>query len=188
MKIMIFNGSLENGPHATSHKVIVPLKKKLEAAGISPVVFNLADADIPLLDFSHKETPVSVKNMVTTFRECDAHIWLTPMYHGSMTGAMKNCLDWLEISAKEPIPYLTNKVVGMICWADGVQAMQGINAMDSVAKALRAWVMPYSIPMVRGEISVSKDDDTLTEDYSKKLDIMVDLIAAGSPVSKIPGV
>jgi len=27
--------------------------------------------------------------------------------------------------------------------------MQGINAMDAVAKALRAWVVPYSVPLVK---------------------------------------
>ena len=50
--------------------------------------------------------------MTETFRSADLHIWLTPLYHGSMTGIMKNCLDWLEISAKETTPYLTGKVVG----------------------------------------------------------------------------
>jgi hypothetical protein len=52
---------------------------------------------------------------------------------------MKNCLDWLEVTANRYEPYLTDKTIGLVCWADGLQAMQGINAMDVIAKSLRAW-------------------------------------------------
>ncbi|MBB2949449.1 hypothetical protein FHR29_000181 [Sphingobacterium sp. JUb56] len=37
--------------------------------------------------------------------------------------------------------------MGLVCWADGVQAMQGINTMDAIAKSLRAWPLPYSVPI-----------------------------------------
>ena len=114
--------------------------------------------------------------MAAAFRSADLHIWLTPLYHGSMTGIMKNCLDWLEISAKETSPYLTGKVVGMVCWADGGQAMQGITAMDAVAKSLRAWTLPYSIPVVRR--SLYDDKGNIAKEYQMKFDRMTSLLLA----------
>lgn len=65
---------------------------------------------------------------------------------------MKNCLDWLEVTANRYEPYLTDKTVGLVCWADGLQAMQGINAMDVIAKSLRAWPLPFSVPIVRSAL------------------------------------
>jgi len=93
-----------------------------------------------------------------------------------MTGAMKNCLDWLELTAKLDKPYLTDKVIGLVCWADGGQAMQGINAMDAVAKSLRAWVVPYTVPMVKNDLYADAHRREFTIEYRKKLDRLVSLL------------
>ncbi|SEM44300.1 arsenical resistance protein ArsH [bacterium A37T11] len=179
MKILIFNGALESRIHATSHKIAQYFKKTAESYDSEVAVFNLSEAGIPLFDHTLDEVPTAVQDMNRLFREADVHIWLTPLYHGSMTGAMKNCLDWLEISAKESLPYLTNKVVGLVCWADGGQAMQGINAMDAVAKALRAWVLPYSIPIVRGGLYDTESGE-FTDNYLHKFNMMARMLTKGT--------
>lgn len=177
MKIMIFNGSFERRSESISHQIADYFQSALQQKDAEVTIFHVADADIPIFDVDQREVPESVIAMNKTFREADVHIWLTPLYHGSMTGAMKNCLDWIEYSAKEPEPYLTNKVIGLVCWADGGQAMQGINAMDSVAKALRAWTLPYCIPAVR---RLLKDEKTgeFTEDYQHKFNLMSQLLVS----------
>src|SRR5690625_4410629 len=153
MRALIFTGALERKRNSTSEYLMDYLKGQLENNGIETDVFKLAGSGIPLFDPTlTKKAPISVQRMETLFRGADIHIWLTPLYHGSMTGVMKNCLDWLEISSDDPVPYLTGKVVGLVCWAAGVQAIQGINAMDSVAKALRAWVAPYSVAIQRNNL------------------------------------
>ena len=48
--------------------------------------------------------------MCDLFLQSELQIWLTPLYHGGMTGMMKNCLDWLELTARLEKPYLTDKV------------------------------------------------------------------------------
>lgn len=166
---------MEPDVNSISRKITHAFTDKLEAKGAKVSTFHLAESGIPIFDFSHADVPDSVSAMNQQFRRADAHIWLTPLYHGSMTGAMKNCLDWLEISAKETCPYLTNKVIGLVCWADGAQAMQGINAMDAVAKALRAWVLPYSIPIVRGQM-LPAGQNKLEGDYLSKFDILTGLL------------
>ena len=176
MNILIFNGSLESQSNTTPTRIARSFTQQLEQRGVSVTTFHLSEAGIPLFDFSFQETPPAVIDMVSTFRNADMHIWLTPLYHGSMTGAMKNCLDWLEISAREEVPYLTNKIIGLVCWADGAQAMQGINAMDAVAKALRAWVLPYSIPIVRGNLFANNDQE-ISSDYLEKIQLMSALLS-----------
>ena len=174
MRVLIFNGSLERRANATSHKITAHLKASLEALNAEVIVYDLAQSGIPLFDLALTEWPKAAYAMNDLFRSADHHIWLTPLYHGGMTGVMKNCLDWLELSSKEVKPYLTNKRVGLICWADGSQAMQGINNMDAVAKALRAWSLPFSIPIARSGLFNSSGE--LSAEYIKKIQVLTSML------------
>lgn len=175
MKALLFTGALERKEDSTSELLANYLKNQLEEKGVEVTIFKIADSGIPLFDPAYlKKVPLAVQRMEMLFRDADFHIWLTPLYHGGMTGVMKNCLDWLEISANEPIPYLTGKVVGMICWADGVHALNGIHAMDCVAQSLRAWTTPYNVPIQRSELFHA--DGTITENYKKRFEILLQLL------------
>lgn len=175
MKALIFSGALERKKDSTSEYLAKYLKELLEDQGVETNTFRIADSGIPLFDPAYLDrVPISVQRMNMLFRDADFHIWLTPLYHGSMTGVMKNCLDWLEISAKEPIPYLTGKIVGMVCWADGVQALQGINAMEGVAKSLRAWTTPYNVAIQRSDLL--DEDGIIKNNYRKRFKILLELL------------
>lgn len=177
MNALIFNGVGLEGPigGSTAGKIVAYLTEVFAQYGnIDLDILNLSEAGIPMLSMDFEKTPTAVVDMATRFKKADFHIWIAPMYHGSMPGAMKNCLDWLEVTAKDELPYLTNKVVGLICWADGGQAMLGVNSMDCVAKALRAWVLPYSIPIVRNDLF---EGDKVSELYQNKMAKMVRLLS-----------
>lgn len=175
MKAIIFNGAMERSPESTGGILSGYLAEKLREFDVQSRIFNLADSGIPLFDVSITKTPQPVELMNQMFLEADIHFWLAPLYHGSIPGAMKNCLDWLEVSAKNPSPYLTDKMVGMVCWADGLQAMQGINTMDAVAKALRAWTLPFSIPIVRDSLFEKEFPKEISPVYRDKLDLLIKL-------------
>ncbi|OOG18583.1 NADPH-dependent FMN reductase [Sphingobacterium sp. CZ-UAM] len=175
MKALIFNGALERRQESTSGVLSNYFAEKLNQLGIENSVFNLADSGIPLFDTSLSRIPNSVKIMNSLFLEADLHFWLSPLYHGGVPGVMKNCLDWLEISAKNSPAYLTDKTVGLVCWADGVQALQGINAMDAIAKSLRAWTLPFSVPIVKRELFGNSGSKELSSNYSCKLDLLINI-------------
>lgn len=177
MNVLIFNGSIDNRPYATSNRLASYFKEQFSNNHFSPEIFSLSDIQIPFFDQSTTgEKPESVQAMCEAFCKADLHIWLTPLYHGGMTGAMKNCLDWLEVTSKLGRPYLTGKVVALVSWADGTQAMQGINAMDAVAKALRAWVLPFSVPILKDSLYDPQTQE-FTAYYKTKFDTMVQLLA-----------
>lgn len=175
MKAIIFNGVLERKTSSTSGILSKYLVEQLKQAGVEAQVFNLADSGIPLFDSTFTKIPKGVELMNNQFREADVHFWLAPLYHGSIPGVMKNCLDWLEISAKKSKPYLTDKTVGLLCWSDGAHAMQGINAMDTIAKSLRAWPLPFSVPMMRPELFDKDKSDEISSKYKNKLSLLVNI-------------
>ncbi len=183
MKAIIFNGSLERRTESTSGLLSRYFSERLETLGIQTDIFTLADSGIPLFDVTLTKTPVAVERMTQMFRDADLHFWLAPLYHGSIPGVMKNCLDWLEVTANTYEPYLTDKTVGLVCWADGLQAMQGINTMDAIAKSLRAWPLPFSVPILRSSLFDSENKTKISEFYSGKLDRLIS-IATSKKIEK----
>jgi FMN reductase len=69
------------------------------------------------------------------------------MYHGTISGAFKNALDWLQLLAGREPPFLRDKVVGLISIAGGVQGLQAANTMEFVVRALRGFAVPLVIPI-----------------------------------------
>ena len=123
--------------------------------------------DISLLNFpmyaEMKEYPQAILDFVAEIHQADALILSSPLYHGSVSGLMKNVLDWLEILHDKTPPYLAYKPVGLICVAGGAQALQGINSMEQIVRALRGWTVPFVVPVLRSW-QVFKADDTVTDD------------------------
>lgn len=175
-KAVVFIGGIGNHPNSIAVLLSNYIHEQLSLHDIDAAILDSEKMGIPLLNFSSGGTPKSVEAMAQQMVEADFHIWLTPLYHGSIPGVMKNSLDWLEITAKHPKPYLSDKTVGLICWGDGMQSMQGINAMDSIVKALRAWSAPYSVPMVSGDIFDKEDPKKISEFYAEKINRLVDLV------------
>ena len=68
-------------------------------------------------------------------------------------------------------------MVGLVCWADGGQAMQGINAMDAVAKSLRAWTAPYSVPIQRKDLF--DNEGKISPPYEERFGRLLHLLTQG---------
>ncbi|HCA06185.1 NAD(P)H-dependent oxidoreductase [Chryseobacterium sp.] len=175
MKAIIFNGSLERRSESTSGRISQYFAEKLDQTRFSSEIFTLADSGIPLFDVTLTKTPLAVERMTQLFLEADIHFWLAPLYHGSIPGVMKNCLDWLEVTSGHYQPYLTDKTVGLVCWADGLHAMQGINTMDVVAKSLRAWPLPFSVPVIRPALFDHEDPTKISSLYADKFDKLISI-------------
>jgi FMN reductase len=93
--------------------------------------------------------PAAARDLADTVYACDAMVWSTPTYHGSVSGSFKNALDWLILLAERDPPYLTNKPIGLVTTAGGVQGLQAINSMDFIVRALRGWSVPLVQPVAQ---------------------------------------
>lgn len=177
MNVLIFNGCSDYKAETTGRRLTAYLQERLTALNFAVTPLHISEAQIPFFDLHETQPPAAVREMCALFLRSDLQIWLTPLYHGGMTGVMKNCLDWLELTARHDKPYLTDKVVGLVAWADGGQAMQGINAMDAVAKALRAWVAPYSVPLVKDHLYGDTHRQAFSVEHTRKLDRLIAILA-----------
>lgn len=81
--------------------------------------------------------------MVEAVREADGLIIAAPGYHGSVSGLVKNALDYLEDLAQDTRPYLDGRAVGLIATAYGDQAtMSTMMTLRAITHALRGWPTP----------------------------------------------
>jgi FMN reductase len=116
------------------------------AEGFATRMFGGADmARLPLYDPRATARTADERAFVDAVRGASAVIIASPGYHGSISGVVKNALDLLEETARDPRPYLADLPVGLIATAYGWQATGStIAALRSIVHALRGWPTPFA--------------------------------------------
>jgi NAD(P)H-dependent FMN reductase len=74
-------------------------------------------------------------------------LWSSPMYNGSVSGSFKNAIDWLHMLGSREPAYLHDEVIGLISASGGTQGLQVVNTMEVSVRSLRAWAVPYVVPV-----------------------------------------
>ena len=146
-RIIGLGGSLRTGSSSLS-----ALRATLDAAamaGAEVEMLDVRDLELPLYQPERASEWPGVDRLVEVASGADGMIWSSPLYHGNVSGAFKNALDWLQLLADDEPPFLTGKPVGLIAAAGGVQGLQAINSMEFVVRALRGWTVPLVVPISR---------------------------------------
>jgi FMN reductase len=138
------------GSLAESSKSRAALRVALDGAaeaGADTQLFDLRRLDLPLYNPDDDEPTEAAVTMIESAYAANGLLWSSPLYQGTISGAFKNALDWLHtLGGREP-PHLHDKVIGLISAAGGVQGLQAINTMEFSVRALRAWAVPYVVPI-----------------------------------------
>jgi FMN reductase len=150
LRVVGLGGSLRTG--STSLGALQASLDGAAATGAVTELISLRDLDLPLYTPEHR-IPEPARRLAETFYRADGLIWSSPTYHGSISGAFKNALDWLTLLTDHDPPYLTNKPVGLVSTAGGVQGLQAINSMDFIVRALRGWAVPLVLAVARSRES-----------------------------------
>jgi FMN reductase len=145
VRVVGLGGSLRLGSTSLS-ALEAALGGAASSAKVDTQLVALNDFELPLYTPEHG-VPDNARFLVDSVAACDAMIWSSPTYHGSVSGAFKNAVDWLILLADADPPYLTNKPVGLVVTAGGVQGLQAVNTMDFMVRALRGWAVPLVMPV-----------------------------------------
>ncbi len=125
------------------------------AAGATVELLDLRQLQLPMFNPEHEaDPPATVRTMIETCYQADGMLWSSPMYNGSVSGSFKNAIDWLHMLGSRDPAYLHDQVVGLISTAGGIQGLQVINTMDFSARALRAWAVPYAVPISGATVAI----------------------------------
>ena len=103
------------------------------------------------------EQPSSVHSFLTAVRAADALLICSPTYHGTISGAVKNALDYLEFLSRDTPRYLGGRVVGLLGMG-GAGAMNVLNAAYHTMRTINGLVVTTTAIVPKNAL----DGDTLT--------------------------
>jgi FMN reductase len=129
--------------NSSTEKALRASLRAAEAAGAETVLLGAADLALPMYAPEHDARTPEAERLVYELRRCDGVIVASPGYHGTLSGLVKNALDYTEDMREDAAPYLDGRAFGAIGCAFGWAAtIHTIAALRSVAHALRAWPTP----------------------------------------------
>jgi FMN reductase len=115
--------------------------------GADVQLFNLRELNLPMFVPDLDPAPAAARELCDAVHGAQGMLWSSPLYHGTVSGAFKNALDWFQLLGDRNPPYLTDKVVGLISTAGGTHGLQAVNTMEFVVRALRGWAVPLVLPI-----------------------------------------
>jgi FMN reductase len=134
-------GTLRTG--SSTEQALQVCLAEAERAGASTVLLKGTDIVLPPYNpHQHSRTP-EAQRFVDLIRQCDGLIIGSPGYHGSVSGLVKNALDYIEDLREDPRVYLEGRAVGCVACGAGWQSIGStLAALRSIVHALRGWPTP----------------------------------------------
>lgn len=116
------------------------------AYGAEIEIFSGADVNLPMYAPESAARCEKAAALIAALRRADGLILGSPGYHGSISGLLKNALDYVEDMRTDGQPYFDGRAVGLIACAIGPQAgTSTLAAMRSIVHALRGWPTPMGV-------------------------------------------
>ena len=114
-----------------------------EAAGAETVLLGADALDLPMYAPEIPARTPRARKLVDLLRRADGVVIASPGYHGTLSGLVKNALDYVEDMRGDDPPYLDGRPIGTIACAYGWPAtIHTLAALRSVCHALRGWPTP----------------------------------------------
>ena len=173
LSVLGVGSSMRQGSYSTTAlNMILDMAKGNEA---ETKLLDLRQTNLPML-YAAKDDTHEIGRVTELVEWADAYILATPDYHGSMSGSLKNFLDyfWSEFAGK---------TFGYIV----ASHEKGLTVMDQMRTAVRqcyGWSIPYGI-------SINPEDDfddkkqVINRKLSSRLDMLArDLVVYGKLIRK----
>lgn len=131
-------------PASSSETALGLALDSAEAAGCRIRRFGAGELQLPLYDPTAETRSAEARELIDGVLAADGLILSSPGYHGTVSGLMKNALDYIEDIADADPPYLSDLPVGCIGVSYGWQAaVNTLQTLRGIVHALRGFPTPY---------------------------------------------
>lgn len=172
MKTLIVISSSRS--HSASAFAALSVNQQLKEYGCETTVIDLRETPLPLFADENRTLPEYL-SIVDYVHNADSYVLSTPDFHGSMSGALKNFLDyfWTEFAGK---------LFGIICASHD----KGLTAMDHIRTVIRqcyGWSLPYGVGF--SEKFVDRFGTITDQNINNRLSMFArDMFVYGTLISK----
>src|SRR5215831_4689150 len=170
-RIVGIGGTLR--PGSSSEKALRYALSRAQARGARVELFTGEAINLPAyIPEAPAQTP-EVLRLVEALRGAHGALISSPGYHGSVSGLVKNAVDYAEGLRDDAQPYLEGRALGLIACAQGWQAANStLVALRSIAHALRGWPTPLGIAFNTSAPAFGDTDEPLDAAFARQLDVV----------------
>ena len=161
-------------PGSSSEKALRYALALAEAQGADVELFDGAGINLPMYTPESPTRSEGAQRMIAGLRRANGVILSTPCYHGSISGLVKNALDYTEDMSKDAEPYLDGRAVGLIVCGHGWQSTGVVlSAFRSIVHALRGWPTPMGVAINTQVERFDENGAGTGEQTTRQMSIMV---------------
>jgi FMN reductase len=144
---------------------------------------------LPLYQPDNAMRSEEARVLVAELALADGIVIGSPGYHGSISGLVKNALDYAEDLRSDARPYFSGRAVGCIATAGGwPAAVNTLNALRDIVHALRGWPTPMGAAINSSEGVFDKTGACIAPRVVQMLDLMAEEVlrfAAGAMAQRV---
>lgn len=149
-RIVAVGGTLRTG--SSTERALRIVLAAAERAGAQVQMISGPDLDMPLFAPEKRERHANAARLIEALRGADGIVLGSPSYHGSISGVVKNALDYTEDMRGDPAPYFHQRAVASVGTGGGYQgAVAALNALRGIVHALRGWNSPLGVAINTAE-------------------------------------
>lgn len=163
VKIVGIAGSLRADSY--SQMALKIAADKVQALGAEVEILDLRQMDLPFCN-GGDEYPnhPDVQRLQAAFSNADGLILVSPEYHGSVSGVLKNALDLMSFEQ------LAGKVAGFITILGGQSNSNTLNDLRLILRWVHAWSIPEQIAIGQAWQAFTPEGQLSDEKLSQRLD------------------
>ena len=128
MKVAILAGS--NRRNSASTRMARYLESRLDSLGHSVRLFDLRETPLPLFGPDDEEEPAAAQQLSALMKDSDAIVLTSPEYHGTISGVLKNALDYLSSE------HFDGKAVLAVSAAGGAVGVSSLTHLQAIVRNL----------------------------------------------------
>lgn len=160
-------------PGSSSEKALRYALSRVAAQGALIDLFTSDGIDLPAYVPEAPAHSERVARFIEALAGADGVIISSPGYHGSLSGMVKNALDYAEALRDNTFPYLEGRAVGLIVCAQGWQAASSTLAtLRGIVHALRGWPTPMGVAFNTSTPAFDDGDAPLDPALARQIDIL----------------
>ncbi|MFJ5711753.1 NAD(P)H-dependent oxidoreductase [Streptomyces sp. NPDC093105] len=145
--IVLISGSLRQG--STCDRVADWCAERCAEQGASARVFTGAEIDFPAYRPGLGTSHAAVAGFLDELRAADGVVLVSPTYHATVSGLLKNALDYVN-DIGGPVPYLEGRPIGTVAVGAAAQgAVSTLTTLRTIGHALRGWPTPVGVAVDR---------------------------------------
>lgn len=169
-RVVAIGGSVS--PSSSTELILRAVLRATEDGGAQTRL--LTGRDLALPPYEPGNVGPAGQELVRVVQEADAMVFGSPGYHGTVSGLVKNAIDYLEELRGGKRVYLDGLPVGCVTTARGTQAaVNTLTALRSTVHALRGWPTPLGIALnAQRPLEVDDSGNLASPQILEEVDIM----------------